>query len=63
MMAIPTNDRLPDEIESVLKEYEELLGEKTGAENPLSEPDINIYVSEVISEIQQMRENDPFSNK
>jgi hypothetical protein len=62
-MAIPTNDRLPDEIENVLKEYEELLGEKTEAENPLSEPDINIYVSEVISEIQQMRENDPFSNK
>ena len=58
-MAIPTNDRLPDDIENVLKEYEELLGD----EYPLSEPDINIYVSEVISEIQQMRENDPFSNK
>ncbi len=59
-MAIPINDRLPDEIEDVLREYEELLGEKIGVESSISDPDINTYVSEVMSEIQQMRANQPF---
>lgn len=59
-MAIPKNGRLPDEIEDVLREYEELLGEKIGVEYSISEPDINTYVSEVMSEIQQMRANQPF---
>jgi hypothetical protein len=60
IMAIPINDRLPDEIEDVLREYEELLGEKIGVESSISEPDINTYVSEVMSEIQQMRAKQPF---
>ncbi len=60
IMAIPINDRLPDEIEDVLREYEELLGEKIGVESSISDPDINTYVSEVMSEIQQMRANQPF---
>ncbi|HEY7081183.1 MAG TPA: hypothetical protein VH500_15910 [Nitrososphaeraceae archaeon] len=59
-MAIPNNDRLPDEIEDVLREYEELLGEKIGVGSSISEPDINTFVIEVMSEIQLMRDSEPF---
>ena len=60
LMAILISDRLPDEIEGVLTEYEELLGENTNVESSLSEPDINTYVSEVMAEIKQMRDCEPF---
>jgi len=60
-MALPTNDLIPEEIEDVLQEYEGLLGDKTGVEG-MFDPDINSYVDKVISEVQDMRNNEPIHN-
>lgn len=61
-MAIPVNLDLPEEIEDILRKYEELLGGETAIESS-SEIDIKNYVDEVISEIRQIRDNEPFCNE
>ena len=61
-MAIPVNHDLPEEIEDILRKYEELLGGETAIESS-SEIDIRNYVDEVISEIRQIRDNEPFCNE
>lgn len=61
-MAIPVNHDLPGEIEDILRKYEEILGGETGIESS-SEIDIKNYVDEVISEIRQIRDNEPFCNE
>lgn len=62
-MAIPINHDLPEEIEDILKEYEEVLRGETGIESSSSEIDIKNYVDEVISEIRQIRDSEPFCNE
>lgn len=61
-MAIPVNHDLPEEIKDILRKYEELLGGETAIESS-SEIDIKNYVDEVISEIRQIRDNEPFCNE
>lgn len=62
-MAIPINHGLPEQIEDILRIYEEVLGEETSIESSSSEMDIKNYVNEVISEIRQIRDNEPFCNE
>lgn len=62
-MAIPINHDLPEEIEDILKKYEEVLRGETGIESSTSETDIRNYVDEVISEIRQIRDSEPFCNE
>lgn len=61
-MAIPINHDLPEEIEDILRKYEEVLGGETGIESSSSEIDIKNYVDEVISEIRQIRDNETSCN-
>jgi hypothetical protein len=62
-MAISINHGLPEQIEDILRIYEEVLGEETSIESSSSEMDIKNYVNEVISEIRQIRDNEPFCNE
>ena len=62
-MAIPINLGLPEQIEDILRIYEKVLGEETGIESSSSEMNIMNYANEVISEIRQIRDNEPFCNE
>jgi hypothetical protein len=62
-MAIPINHGLPEQIEDILRICEEVLGEETGIKCSSSEMDIKNYVNEVISEIRQIRDNEPLCNE
>jgi hypothetical protein len=67
LMAIPINLGLPEQIEDILRIYEKVLGEETGIESSFSssssEMNIKNYANEVISEIRQIRDNEPFCNE
>jgi hypothetical protein len=66
-MAIPINLGLPEQIKDILRIFEKVLGEETGIESSSSssssEMNIKNYANEVICEIRQIRDNEPFCNE
>lgn len=63
LMAIPVNLGLSEQIEDILRIYEKVLGKEPGIESYSSEMEFKTYVNEVISEIQQIRDNEPSCNE